>query len=368
MQKSEIPNLTGLRFVAAFAIVLDHLWPIIFKFDRLAVLNNAVHQLAYVGMSLFFVLSGFIIHHNYADVVRQPGGLWRFFVARFSRLYPLYLLVLVIDFVTTHPPVDWMSLRMLTMTQSWSYEFSAGRFLPWGYHYSVVAWSISTEIFFYVAYPLIGAAVRRLPAADTAIGCAIFGSAALFLINSHPPAFDTQGWLGYIAPYPRLIEFAAGCALAHAYRSGCKLNRSAAFVALGWLVLFVFRGFIGNEALSVGMLQIGLLIPIAALVFALATENVFEWLDRPFALRMGEASYSMYLLHLIVAEYLAFSAPLADTHDSWLNAWSRFIMALLAIGIVSVLSHRYIEVPARRWLRSALMKRAPTSISASAGK
>lgn len=368
MVKKDIPALTGLRFVAAFAIVLDHLWPVIFKFDRLGVLNNAVHQLAYVGMTLFFVLSGFIIHHNYADVVRRPGGLWQFAVARFSRLYPLYLLVLAIDFVKVRPSLDWMSLRMLTMTQSWSYEFSAGRFIPWGYHYSVVAWSISTEVFFYLAYPLIGAAIRRLPTANTAIGCAIFGSAALFFINSHPPAFDLQGWLGYIAPYPRLIEFAAGCALAHAYHAGCKFNRAMAFVALGWLSLFVFRGFVGNEVVSVGMLHIGLLMPTTALVFALATENVFEWLDRPFAVRMGEASYSMYLLHLIIAEYLAFSAPLADTHDAWVNAWSRFIIALLAIGAVSVLSHRYIEAPARRWLRSILAKRSTPTINALGGK
>ena len=37
---------------------------------------------SYVGMTLFFVLSGFIIHYNYANTVSQPGGLWRFFVAR----------------------------------------------------------------------------------------------------------------------------------------------------------------------------------------------------------------------------------------------------------------------------------------------
>jgi hypothetical protein len=368
MQKTEITALTGLRFFAAFVIVLDHLWPVIFKFERFAVLNDAMHQLAYLGMTLFFVLSGFIIHYNYVDIVARPGGLRKFFVARFSRLYPLYLLVLALDFALYHPPMDGMALRMLTMTQSWTYQFSDGRFLPYGYHFSVVSWSISTEIFFYAVYPVIGPMVRRLPALASSVGTVIICAICLWWLSIHTPKFDTQGWLWYTSPYARVLEFIVGCALAHAYQAGIKLSRPFATLAVVWIALFVFRGFLRNEEVSVGMLHLGLLLPISVLIFSSATSQSFAWLRHPFAVRMGDASYSMYLLHLIVVEKLAFSAPLADTHDSWVNACSRFIVALLAISIVSVLSHRYIEVPARRWLRSALMKRAPTSISASVGK
>jgi len=358
--KKDIPALTGLRFVAAFAIVLDHLWPVIFKFDRLATLNNAVHQLAYAGMTLFFVLSGFIIHHNYAATVSSPGGLRQFFAARFSRLYPLYAVVLLLDIWLLHPAVDWKLLRMLTMTQSWSYEFVGGHFLPLGYRYSVVAWSISTEVFFYVVYPAVAAALRRIPAVSAAVVCAPMCAALLWWCNTHPAAggsadFPLRDWLTYLSPYTRVLEFVTGCTIANLTRAPRSFpSRTVALLSAGYVGMFLCRGFIGVEWFSVGMLNVGLLLPIALLIFTVARYDTAPWLRRPFAVTMGNASYSMYLLHLIVVEQLAFSAPLADTSGNWTNAWTRFIVALLVIGAGSLLSHRYFEEPARKWLRNRL--------------
>jgi peptidoglycan/LPS O-acetylase OafA/YrhL len=93
-RKQLIPALTGLRYPAAFGIMYGH---------AVGWLNGApadlakTYHLASFSMTLFFVLSGFVIHYNYSDVIQQRGGIQKFFVARFARLYPLYLLVFMVE-------------------------------------------------------------------------------------------------------------------------------------------------------------------------------------------------------------------------------------------------------------------------------
>ena len=122
-------------------------------------------------MTLFFVLSGFVIHYNYNATIVRPGGLRLFFVARFARLYPLFILMFLFDFAYTGltarsacgqigaPDEHWLALPFyLTFTQSWALR----RDLPRG------ARPINTDrsprcpgrsasrVFFYLAYVVAG--------------------------------------------------------------------------------------------------------------------------------------------------------------------------------------------------------------------
>ena len=98
-KRGDLPSLTGLRFFAAFFILVGHATPMMFKLTpnpQLAI--NITNCFIEVGMELFFVLSGFVIHYNYADVGRVPHAqnLARFYIARFARIYPLYILFLTL--------------------------------------------------------------------------------------------------------------------------------------------------------------------------------------------------------------------------------------------------------------------------------
>ena len=92
----QLSPLTGFRGVAAYAVLVAHAASSSFMYGADAPLGPLFSRLAYFGMSLFFVLSGFVIQHNYGCAVRQGAGLRRalylFFVARFARIYPLYLI------------------------------------------------------------------------------------------------------------------------------------------------------------------------------------------------------------------------------------------------------------------------------------
>src|SRR5262245_27898007 len=100
VSREEVPALTGLRFVAAFSVLIAHAVSTILASYE-APLNTIywLRQASGFGMTLFFVLSGFVIHYNYASLItgERRGGVAAYLWARFARLYPLFLLMLLIN-------------------------------------------------------------------------------------------------------------------------------------------------------------------------------------------------------------------------------------------------------------------------------
>src|SRR6478752_7231975 len=92
-RRDTLPALTGLRFVAALLVVLFHYQFLVPGLAQSAVPGARVIQAGFVGVSIFFVLSGFILAYTYLD----PDGTMRstvsaFWHARFARIYPAYAL------------------------------------------------------------------------------------------------------------------------------------------------------------------------------------------------------------------------------------------------------------------------------------
>jgi peptidoglycan/LPS O-acetylase OafA/YrhL len=102
-----IPALTGVRFVAALMVMLGH-GSTVLQFDDFAYPTRVLAPLAPIGMTVFFVLSGFIMWINYAPSFRRDdlgAALRKFGVARFARLYPMYACVLVPASLSLVPPL-----------------------------------------------------------------------------------------------------------------------------------------------------------------------------------------------------------------------------------------------------------------------
>jgi peptidoglycan/LPS O-acetylase OafA/YrhL len=125
-----IKALDGLRFIAALSVMVAHgTWYLVaLQQDAARTPTLAIFMhLANFGMTLFFVLSGFVIHVNYRDLLPKPGGLKKFLLARWSRLYPLFFVVFVIQITYT---VSYQGVTFdllypmpfyLTFTESWWY-------------------------------------------------------------------------------------------------------------------------------------------------------------------------------------------------------------------------------------------------------
>jgi peptidoglycan/LPS O-acetylase OafA/YrhL len=166
--KPYFPALTGLRALAAWLIFFYHFN----QFDREGLFGRVLDEF-YVGVTLFFVLSGFLICLRYAERI-QLSRQWisTYVYHRFARIYPLYLLLTSLSFVicqlvpsydrdglytTSHLPGKILLVSMnLTLLRSWFTHF---RFTGIG-----AGWTLTVEEFFYLLAPFLILGVKRRPA------------------------------------------------------------------------------------------------------------------------------------------------------------------------------------------------------------
>jgi peptidoglycan/LPS O-acetylase OafA/YrhL len=405
----EIPALTGLRFLAAFSIVIAHGTAVLMHgHERLGSVAYWCTQASDFGMALFFVLSGFVIHYNYGRQVTEGrlAGIAAYLWARFARLYPLFLLTLLgyvlvsrrhFEFWSGHPDEFRNVLQALPYflfsVQSWFYVPVGDTTLIFAIGGATsLTWSISTEWFFYLLYPLVAWLILRsrapwLTVVAVLAWCVLWIAISTSVYDRGPVIdawaverygpiagtlqpqgdFATQNsfvfWLSLFSPYLRMGEFILGSLIAQLYvqlrswkpaglenaiGTGLFLAAAASIFAIGYLEygpdvgMNVFRKMYMNFAVAPS---------VALLVFSAARyHNVFSQLlaSRPF-LVLGDASYSIYLVHytvLMIATKLIGSA----VHTELFNALA-FILSTVAILLISILLYRCYEAPARTWLR-----------------
>ena len=401
--RDNLDALTGLRFVAAFSIALGHSYP-----EWLPVTG--------IGMPLFFTLSGFIIHYVYADAfAAQP---WRaagdFAVARFSRIYPLYLFLLAYALLRTPmgPPLAHLSelpLLLAYLSASWTWwPFTIDGGMPGDWYYGI-AWSVPTEIFFYVCYALVLYRIARLQSVRRCllilIGFCIFAYLyfyALFLTRdvwepfllerfpqyvSRTADFNQSlyRWFLYHSPYSRILEFIAGVLTCQLFRlvrrQGIATRRlhPGAIGATGLVLLVpLFAGFgylgahdrwlaSGNFGLAAFLVTLHmnfLFAPVCCLlIFSLALGGSLlagVLSSRPCRY-LGDISYSTYLSHPLAGRIMV-HAGIAPTLTV-----SYFALVFGVIYAMSAALFAVVEVPAKRWLRRVLQARVRNWAVASRG-
>ena len=153
---SKIPALDGLRFIAAFCILFSHACAWLANFPNNDFIVHTGDYFTTYGMSLFFVLSGFVIHYNYKKLFQTMRLRWavaEFASARFARLYPLFICAFAVG-IAVDGMLQWPSQHelnfaivlghALTLTQSWVYIVIFGDRLALDNGFGL-SWSISTE-------------------------------------------------------------------------------------------------------------------------------------------------------------------------------------------------------------------------------
>jgi peptidoglycan/LPS O-acetylase OafA/YrhL len=406
---AEVPGLTGLRFFAAFSVVIAHGTAVLMHgHERPGSVVYWCTQASGFGMTLFFVLSGFVIHYNYASMVTEGRlrGIATYLSARFARLYPLFLLTLLgyvlvsrkhFEFWSGHPDEFRDILQALPYflfsVQSWLYVPIGNTTLIFAVGGATsLTWSISTEWFFYLLYPFVAWLILRSRAPwHTAVAvvswCALWIAISTSLydrnaainawaVGHYGPIAEMRRplddfaaqdsfvfWLSYFSPYLRMGEFILGSLIAQLYVQlriwkpagvenaigiGLFLIAAASMFAITYLEygpdvgMNVFRKMYMNFALA----------PSAALlVFSAARyHNVFSRLltSRPL-LVLGDASYSIYLVHYTVL-MIATKLIGSTVHSELFNALA-VIVSTVAILLISILLYRCFEAPARKWLR-----------------
>lgn len=343
----QLPALTGLRFLAALGVLGAH-------FGRWLALPTPLHALiarGSVGVSLFFVLSGFILAHTY----RAPNGMLRgttraFYVARFARIYPLYLCGLILALVTVDPWAPQPFLPMadvlainLGLMQSWMPPLQAVINGP--------GWSLSTEAFFYLLFPLLlPVCVRLSSRRRLVLSLFAWATALTCQIGAQQFGFADAGAI----PLGRLPEFLCGMLVGCQWSDRRELtwgNRHCDTIAILMLVSVVAL-LIYTPPAWTAVLVNGVFAPAwAMLIYALAHGRgwIASFLSLPALILLGEASYALYILHFPLWDgwrtCLGVSVPVALQNPVY-----ETIYLSLAVA-VSILAYQFIERPARRALR-----------------
>ena len=336
------------------------------------------------SVSLFFILSGFILFYNYGNSGPRPGSARKFWIARFARIYPVYLLgLLVIAPFVLH---DWYASEVyglhhavvggalaVSLLQSWVPKYAT--------FWNGPGWSMSVEAFFYALFPLLMLPLRRVAGTGKLVAV-IIGCWALSIIKTPGIWFIALHWSVWMhgrfhtslvtavtdyGPLSRLPEFVAGMALGRLMllRGGPALRGAKlamlTLTAAGTCLIFAALGNHCPWCFSVA----GGLTPLFALViWSLTVEESFvakllAWSPLVF---LGEVSYSIYIIHLPLAHWFGVAVN-HITHrpdsDTFLDIPNYFVLAIflpVLLGLCSLI-YTFFEIPARDFIRDRMNRR-----------
>lgn len=350
-----LDSLTSLRFFAAAVVAAGHWGSIIHPFSRTREALGGY----YLGVSFFFVLSGFVLtwSHRSGDTAR--GFYWR----RFARIWPLYAVTLVLSLGVIE-----LERTGLHLSNGIASLFFVQAFVPSlavFYFGNSPAWSLSCEAFFYALFPAARArlsryTVRQLRLIVVAMVAAQIATLAIaHAVMSAGPLRDN---FLYVNPLLRVYEFAIGVALALAIRRGWRPAVSPVIA-----VLILTAGVVGvsipGHALPSYM---GGLFALPGIVLVIASCAACELDGAPVRflmhralVRLGVWSFALYMTHQLLLRTLV-----ADYGRYRLESVPQFIaypaFLILAIAVAGIFS-TFVEQPAERRLRHAVSRGAAVS-------
>ena len=316
---ARLSSLTGLRFAAALLVFGVHAYSFI-PVDGLAHrLGHYLFDPGDLGVSFFFVLSGFVLTWAVrGDAGPRPG---RFWVGRIVRVYPAYVIALALAVVgkwvgdLADPAANRMNqvnghsvTTSLLLVQAW---------FPDDVTYlgiNSVAWSLSCEMAFYAAFPLLYPLLRRIRMLY-AVGVGLLAAALLMPAIADALVGDAhRRWFVYVFPLARMVEFALGVVLALLVRRGVWRGPGLPVASALWVANYLAVDLLPDRIrdTSAVLVTTALLIPAAALADLRGSPSPWRG---GILMSLGEASYAI----LLALGFLAVSYALAFALHRWVE-------------------------------------------------
>jgi peptidoglycan/LPS O-acetylase OafA/YrhL len=356
--------LTSLRFLAALLVVGFHVGADLWSQAPRWIANFFSN--GYEAVSFFFVLSGFVLTYAYGQASlskASPNSPRSFWKARIARIYPAYVLALVIAFPaffyswTVSKMISWTDfvsglVLVPTLCQSW--------WPPSAMAWNMPAWSLSVEAFFYLVFPVlirlfaVFKPMRLL--ALTLFAVILSSSFRSWMATSADISWGYRTHRHFIDYFPLwfLPHFVFGMALSKCFMVGHPLILNISkLIGLIAVLLIVFI-FCARSNLPTWMVSDAVLVPLFGVVIfraAHATGSVGSILSWNPLVQLGESSYALYILHVPLAFWfqwicLRFGVQL-------FNHW----IGLLAFTTISVLISHVVYVLYERPARRLLLRR-----------
>jgi len=350
VRRPDLGALTGVRFLAAFWVLLAHAGAAFSERSGLPAPLSTFLYHGTMGVFVFFTLSGFILFYNYQGRVNTRADFYPFLAARIARLYPVYLLALVAwGFVLLRLPEP-HELLVIPMLQSW---VPAGS--PGGYSWLPPAWSLSVEFFFYLCFPLLLLAFRRERRRSTlwcAAAALLIAIVALRTPVAHPDLDTGRFERVVLLPVLALPDFLLGMVLGALFLSRKRTDPQS--VSSDWTTLAAIVPCFCILTATKNLFAVSFAVAFASAcgIYRLADgKGILTGLLRSrTGVLLGGASYSVYLLQAPIREFCRrFLGPVHAGLDA-------AVSPPLIIAI-SCLVFLFYEQPMRVFLRGLLNRR-----------
>jgi len=347
--------LTSTRFFAAFFVFLSHL-AFFQEYDYLERIFVRFFYEGYIGVTFFFVLSGFILTYNYHGQFSSLNKekLANFYLARIARIYPVHILTFIIAIplllkvVLENSFLGIISgLINISLLQS---------FVPLKEVYfsiNAVSWSLSNEMFFYILLPFMLFIITKFKTNLTSLlvlVAVIWAISAIAVLTFRD--ISLNHWLFYIFPFFRIGDFVIGVLLALIFLKSPKKLLGNSFLSsilefssiLSLIIAIYFSPYI-HQSLRYGIYYIPVMCFIIY-VFAFQGGVISRLLSNRLFLFLGEISFSFYMIHLLVITY-SLHLPFVPKSPIALACFAFFVSL-----IGSTVIHLYFEVPLRSKIRN----------------
>lgn len=352
-KKNVIHSLTSLRFFAALGVFVSHLG--ILSLSTIPQFNEVSRYFfnGYVGVTFFYILSGFIINYSFNNnIANGKFSKKDFMVHRLARLFPVHLVSLLcvlflFGYTSNFEAVNkeslvYNSLLLHAFIPDAKYYFS----------FNAVSWSISCEMFFYVCFCFL---VKIKTKYLTVIFLSLLSANIYLMIN--PVIGVTPHWLFYINPVFRMGDFILGIIICRVFIENpvkpkpgvCSVMEVFSLIFLV-ATIYVATNHISNMNVRYDLLYIPCM---AFVVIAFAFNNgvISKFFANKYLILLGEASFSFYMFHwMIISKLIEVIQPNKDDVTSVII----YITASLLLSIVvSIASFKLIEMPSNTFIRSA---------------
>jgi peptidoglycan/LPS O-acetylase OafA/YrhL len=354
--KEDIAAIPLLRWFAASLITIVHSQHELLKLADRHHTQLRFHNIVEfgVGVDVFFVISGFLMHYVSRGGFHRRGQSLDFLRRRFIRVVPLYWLatigmlvaILLVPRLLNHSTVVPLNAVMTFLMVAW--PDSEGRLAPLLNN----GWTLNLEIYFYLVF----AAVLRFREATALALLALWFAGTVLLAQLWPGA----GWASDFYGQPMVLEFVLGVAFSVLYTRGLRIGPRlglALAVAAVLLHLGVRHSFAAPRLIANGL-------PAALLFFAAVFCRGFRLPGRldGFSRLMGDASYALYLTSPFVINVV--SEVLDRLHVA--SHGVLIAASYLASVAVAVLVYRCVERPMTRFGRRLLDRREAAQAPATA--
>ncbi len=349
--KEEIVPLTSLRGIAALWVVILHFKLLASEYCIDFGLFSKVIDKGYMGVDFFFILSGFIISYVYMDKLSQPSikKIFKYLIFRLGRIYPLHFFIILIYVFCIYG----LKIKLAGLYTSHTLILNLFNVHGWEFVFTDTSqswnnpsWTISTEWFSYLLFPLLAFFIYRIKSIYANIFLIIFLSSIMFLYCKDNGFLNLNLFMkGIIAR--TAWEFICGMCLFNIYlavknqrHNYDHLFSTSCFILL--LIILFFKNTLLKDFICVFLLGLSILFSSKSSNFikTALSSVLMKWL--------GINSYSIYMIHFICL--LIFKLKFQD-----FGIHSRLFATGIYISIILLLAHflyTFVEKPCRDYFRN----------------